>query len=408
MRRGKLGPAFRSVAAAVAVAALAPLSTPGPVRAEDSPKPPQEAPRLRAEEGAAAVVKVQEAVQSAQRQVENAEASITLEFVDDSDWLMTGSGEWVRGGIDWMRDDIMEFDSDEFGPLEIHMRDVVGIHSAEKNTYIFDDRTALYGRAMVTRERVLVETESGVEVRSRDMLWSIVEGGQRELDYWSLRLNLGLSGNRGNSRQIDFNLGFNLEREDKRTLTKLDYLLNLGRAEGEQTVARHIVQFLNKVWIKDIFFVEPIVGQLLSDRFQDITFRAQPAATLGVRFLDKPRAWWELTGGLGYQYLNLYRPLFAEDETQHDGLARFATRARFDFTPDIYLTLFWATNLTYTTIGNTNHTGMSELFIEVTNIFDFTFTFLFLRTEEPYQRENGTFPEKNDYFFVLGVALQLG
>jgi hypothetical protein len=35
-------------------------------------------------------------------------------------------------------------------------------------------------------------------------------------------------------------------------------------------------------------------------------------------------------------------------------------------------------------------------------------SFLYLRTEEPRQRANGTFPVKNDYFFTLGVSLTLG
>ena len=360
-----------------------------------------------AEEGALAVVEVQRAVQAVEAQRERGEV-IVLEFADESDWILTKSGEWLRGGVDWMRDDIMEFDSVEFGALEVHMRDVVGIHAPHRDTYIFDDRSSLRGKAMVTMSDVIVETEDGIHVRPRDELWAIVEGGAREIDYWSMQMNLGFSANAGNSRQIDFNLGFGLSREDRRTLSELGYLLNLGRSEGEQSVARHIVLFSNKVWVTKIFFVQPIVGQLLSDRFQDITFRAQPATAVGVRFLNAPRAWWNVTAGLGYQYLGLYRPFPGVKDPHHDGLVRFGTRARFDMSDDIYLTLNWATNLTYTTIGNTNHTGTAELFIEVTNILNLSTSFLFLRTEEPYPRENGTVPRKNDYFFVLGVSLQLG
>jgi hypothetical protein len=81
------------------------------------------------------------------RQIEAGETTITLRFADTSDWIRTKSGEWLRGGVDWMRDDIMEFDSDEFGPLEIHMRDVAGVHAPDKDTYVFDDRTSLWGFA---------------------------------------------------------------------------------------------------------------------------------------------------------------------------------------------------------------------------------------------------------------------
>ena len=35
-------------------------------------------------------------------------------------------------------------------------------------------------------------------------------------------------------------------------------------------------------------------------------------------------------------------------------------------------------------------------------------TFLYLRTEEPWPRVDGTLPSRNDYFFTLGVSLHLG
>jgi len=183
----------------------------------------------------------------------------------------------------------------------------------------------------------------------------------------------------------------------------------LGYADRALNVARHVAVFRNRVWLTRLWFVEPIVGQLLSDGFQDIRFRAQPAATGGVRFLRVPsKALWDLAVGFGYQYNRLLDPDLGVENPANDGLTRFETRARFDFTPDVYLTLTWVTNLTFTTLGNTNHTGFAELFFEVTNILSLQASFLYLRTEEPRQRANGTFPVKNDYFFTLGVSLTLG
>jgi hypothetical protein len=87
---------------------------------------------------------------------------------------------------------------------------------------------------------------------------------------------------------------------------------------------------------------------------------------------------WDLAVGFGYQYNRLLDPALGVE------------------------------NLTFTTLGNTNHTGFAELLFEVTNILSLQASFLYLRTEEPRQRANGTFPVKNDYFFTLGVSLTLG
>ena len=360
-------------------------------------------------EDSVAVVKVKRALSTATRQLESGSTGITLGFADDSDWVGTTSGEWIRGNVDWMREDNMEFDSDEFGALEINMREVAEVHAAKVNTYVFDDRSALVGPAMITTTQIAVQTETGVVVRPRSELSRIIQGGARELDNWSLALDLGLGLNRGNSNQVDLNMRIDLVREDRRTLSELGYFLNLGYADRALNVARHVAVFRNRVWLTRLWFVEPIVGQLLSDRFQDIRFRAQPAATGGVRFLHVPsKALWDLAVGFGYQYNRLLDPALGVENPANDGLTRFETRARFDFTPDVYLTLMWVTNLTFTTLGNTNHTGFAELFFEVTNILGLQASFLYLRTEEPRQRANGTFPVKNDYFFTLGVSLTLG
>ena len=354
-------------------------------------------------------VQVKEALDTARQQLESGETTETLPFADGSDWVRTTSGEWARGSIDWMREDVMSFDSDEFGELEINMREVAEVHAARTNTYLLDDRSRLIGFAMITTDKLAVQTEEGIVVRERDELWSIVEGGGPEIDYWSVVLDVGLGMNRGNSNQADLNLRFGLNREGKRTLAEVDYILNLGFADRELNVSRHVVPFTNRVWLTRIWFVEPIAGQLLSDRFQDIRFRAQPAATAGLRFLNIPsRALWDLSVGFGYEYLRLFDPLIGTRNPQHDGLARFQTRARFDFTPDVSFIFSWVTNLIFTTIGNTNHTGIAELLFEVTNVLNLQATFMYFRTEEPHPREDGTLPAKNDYFFTIGVSMRLG
>ena len=133
-----------------------------------------------------------------------------------------------------------------------------------------------------------------------------------------------------------------------------------------------------------------------------------PASTVGVRFLDEPKVWWNVSTGLGHQYLKLFNPLYLVDNPQSDGLVRFATQARFDMTSDIYLLINWPTHLTFTHVGNTNHIGSADLFIEVTNIFNFDVRFLYLRTEQPAPRANGSIPVNNDYLLVFGVNLRLG
>jgi len=70
--------------------------------------------------------------------------------------------------------------------------------------------------------------------------------------------------------------------------------------------------------------------------------------------------------------------------------------------------LEWRTNLVYTTIGNTNHVGNLDFSLRVTTLLYLNTSFLYLRTEEPFPRSDGTVPKQNDYQVVFGISLRLG
>jgi hypothetical protein len=117
---------------------------------------------------------------------------------------------------------------------------------------------------------------------------------------------------------------------------------------------------------------------------------------------------WDFETAFGYQYLSLIDPAATVENPQNDAYLMLRMFADIDFTDDIQLLLDWRTNLVVTTIGNTNHVGSADLSILVTSLFGFNFSFLYLRTERPFPRADGTVPDKNDYQFVIGLTLNLG
>ncbi|MGF1466937.1 MAG: DUF481 domain-containing protein [Sandaracinaceae bacterium] len=283
------------------------------------------------------------------------------------------------------------------------------MHAPRTHTLVFDDRTSLKGPAMLTERWVVVQTEGGgIVVRARQGLAAVIEGGVKELDAWSTMLSAGMALNRGNSNQIGFNLRWTLRREDRRTLTWLDYRLNLGWADREQNVNQHVIHAEERVWLTQGLFLSIPAGQLLSDRFQDIRFRAQPAAALGVRIRDHGIGWLQLSVGPGYQYLLIEDPAADLQNPQHDGIVRFVVAGRLDVTAELYVELSWVTNLTYTDLGNTNHTGIAGVFFEITNVLGLEASMLYLRTEEPPRRADGERLSPDDVQVTLRLALDLG
>ena len=360
-----------------------------------------------------AVETVKAALAAVEKQsLEGVGDSYVIDFGDTFDWVQMVSGEWIKGDIDRMRDDTLEFDSDKLDMLYLDFADVVLVHSPQVNTYVFDDRISATGRAIITVDQVIIETkDEGTKVFPRSELESIVEG-ERERDWWSMKLRFGLTLNRGNNDQLTYNIDFNTRREDRMTLLDLNYNATFGRTDGVQNVKRHLGEFLFNVFLGSRWWVTPAFGQLFNDTFQNIHFRATPAAGAGVHLVDRPKVKWDFQTGVGYQYLK-YEDVSLTPDTknpQNDVFIPLFTYWDFDITGDIDLTLSWLTNLVVTTIGNTNHTGKADLSIELTSVIDLDVAFLFFRTEDPPPPADPAGPpvDKNDYQLVVGISLELG
>ena len=367
-------------------------------------------------EPASAIDTVQAAMANVQKQSDGGVSSTyVIEFGDTFDWVQMISGEWIKGNIERMRDDTLEFDSDKLDMLYLDFADVALVHSPQVNTYVFDDRISATGKAVITADKVIVETaDEGTKVFARADLENIVEG-QNEKDWWSMKLRFGLTLNKGNTDQLTYDINFNTRREDRLTLLDLNYQASFGQTDGVQNVNRHLGEFLFQVFLGSRWWVTPAFGQFFNDRFSNTQFRATPAAGAGVHIIDMPNVKWDFQSGFGYQFLRYISAEPTQENPQNDAFIPLYTYWDFDITGDIDLTMSWLTNLVVTTIGNTNHTGKVDLAIELTSILDLDIAFLFLRTEDPAQPAQPPPPdpalpaiEKNDYQLVVGISLELG
>lgn len=373
------------------------IATPGGISAEPA-------------EAAATIDSVQESMAQIQLQAASGVGdAFVLEFGDTFDWVQMVSGEWIKGNIARMRNDKMEFDSDKLDMLYLDFADVSLVHSPQVNTYVFDDRESATGPAVITAEQVIVQTEAGTKTFPRAELESIVEG-ENERDWWSMKLRFGLTLNRGNTDQLTYDILFNTRREDRMTLLDLNYNATFGKTDGVQNVNRQLGEFLFNVFLGSRWWVTPAFGQLFNDRFQNIQFRATPAAGAGVHIVDMTKVKWDFMTGIGYQYLNAKAAVAGTKNPQHDAFIPLYMYWDFDVTGGIDFTASWLTNLVVTTIGNTNHTGKAELSVELTSVLNLDVAFLYLRTEQPVQPADPDLPiiEKNDYQLVVGISLELG
>ncbi len=335
-------------------------------------------------------------------------AKFTIEFGDTYDWIRLTSGEWLKGEVHWMREKDIEFDSEKLDILTFSWSKVSQLHSPRVNTYVFEGKIDVVGRAVITKENVIIETADGVLTYPRDQLLAILEGAKRERNWWSTRLSVGFTGNAGNTNQGQLNMGWNLVRRDPRTRSRMSYTGDFAYSNGEQNVNRHLGGVDVLVYYSRRLFFSPASAQFLNDQFQNLKLRATPGAGAGVHVFDTKKVEWDLEGALGYQYIRFLSTAAGVENPQSDGFVGVRTYADFDFTDDVELIIEWTTNVVYTRIGLTNHVGRTTFSVEITDIFGLETTFRFYRTERPPPRADGTVPERNDYQLIVGLALEIG
>ena len=242
---------------------------------EDSTDVTDEGVPDEAVEASEAVTEVEKAMEKVEEEIEEGlPAEFTIEFGDTYDWLRLTSGEWLKGTLKRMREDEMEFDSDKLNLVKFDWEKVDQLHCPQINTYVFEDKVDVVGRAVVTKDKVLVETVDGVKSYPRTDLLSIVDGEPRELNWWSSKLGIGFSANAGNTNQGSLTMSFELARADYRTRSRLRYDGTIY-ANREENVNRHIGTAEVVLYLSHRWYFTPAGAQLLNDRFQNIFLRTE-------------------------------------------------------------------------------------------------------------------------------------
>ena len=154
--RARRATAFMAVAAIISVLGLWTS-----VLAQDADQVGTEGVPTEAVEAAEAVGEVEEAMEQVEAETaEGLPAEFTIQFGDTYDWLRLTSGEWLKGRLKRLREDEIEFDSDKLNLVTFEWGKVDRLHCPQVNTYVFEDKLDIVGRAVITADKVLIETDT--------------------------------------------------------------------------------------------------------------------------------------------------------------------------------------------------------------------------------------------------------
>jgi len=319
------------------------------------------------------------------------------------DWVLLTTGEWLKGTIETFRDGDMTFDSDQFGLQVLDMDDVAGFYALQPHLFMLDDRQELAGTGTLRGDELVINGTTLTRAR----LMSLVEGSQREIDFWSFKLNLSLSVRNGNTDQTTFSDRFFTRREAPSNRFTIDSNGTFGRVDGEVTVETQTGLAQLDIFVSKKLYLTPALLTGTHDRFQNIAIRLSPAAGAGVHVFDLDNLEWDVEAGAGYQYLRYLSVPMGDQQVFNDAMTRFSTRLSAEVGDPLDIDFTWATTLVVTDLGRTYHHGTITFALEVTDTLDATISAVYDRLEQPAERDDGTVPKKDDLQINFGIQLDV-
>ncbi len=315
------------------------------------------------------------------------------------------SEEWLKGEIHYMRDDMLEIDSDELDDLQFEWRKVRVLQSPRYMTILLDNQATLGGPVMVKDQQVVVKhSEDEFALFPRKHLVTIVPGGTTERSYWSGKLGLGITSRSGNTNQVDASFSFSLRRRAPRSRFQLDYLGNYSKVSGVETVSNQRLTSRYDIFVSRKWYGTPLSIELFQDQFTNIALRTTPQAGFGYYFFKKGMGQsvidWDVSALLGYRLTR-----FTTD-VPNDGIANLTLTTGVDWkiTKRIEVEFAYDIQLGLGDISNSNMNLNLTLEFDIWKDIDLDLTFVWNYIGEPAPNDDGTFPENSDTTFILSFA----
>lgn len=324
------------------------------------------------------------------------------------DWVQLKSGEWLRGAIKRMRDQSLDFDSDELDDLSIKWKDIHSVRSPLQHTYVFEQgrsQFSITGPARIDRTRVFIQLGDEIRDYPRADLVAILRGESRR-DYWSGSVSLGLTLRTGNTDQFELSSFGWIRRETDGTRVRLDYNGVFASLNGENNANSHRALLSWDYFLTRKFYVTVARMEVFTDQFQNIDYRLTPSVGLGYKLVRWHSVEWDIDVGGGYQYTRFHSVQAGEPTSEKGGTLVFGTRFESDITKRTDVKLNYKLNLAVSNSAQTSHHAEVTFSVDIYKAIDLDLNLVWDRVEDPPPDAAGNPIEKNDARLVVGFGLE--
>ena len=326
-------------------------------------------------------------------------------FLDKHDWIQLTSNEWLKGSLEGLYNDRLEFDSDKLGFREFKWKDVRQVLSNNLFYILFADQTVLSGYLQVVEEKVFITTGEQKKEFNRDQIIAVTPGYSKTTDLWKAKIGIGFNISKGNTDQIQYNVKANLRYRTLKTGFELDYLGNYISTDNEKTSDSQRLSGYFDMLNAGNYFFRVVHAEYYRDPFQNIKYRVTAGSAAGLALIDNKKTDWDVKAGPAYQVTGFE----SVEEGKDQSASTFALDAGTHFDTELTGRLDFIADYDFKIVskksGRYMHHGIVTLETELTDLLEFDISFIWDRTQEPAQRSDGTIPEKDDFQLRFSVSI---
>ncbi len=323
---------------------------------------------------------------------------------DTLDWVQLSSGEWLRGEIVLMRDEVLAFDSEELDVVQIDWTDIAALHSPRVLSVATRDGAALTGETELRDGSLRVAAGEEVREIPATQVHAILVGELTEANYWSATVNASLVIRSGNTDQSDFTSRMDVTRETTATRLVLNYRGNFGRTDGVETVNNHRGSGNYSLYLSRKLFVTPLAAEVFTDSYQNIDLRTGLSAGFGYYLLRAETDWWLYAGG-GYQNTRYVSVQAGEDASVDNGTIMVGSTLETDLSETVELEAEYSIRPILGADATTLHRVFVALTFELWGDLDFDASLTWDHNTDPKPDADGIEPDRNDLITAYGLSI---
>ena len=317
------------------------------------------------------------------------------------DWARLDTGEWLKGEMIVMQNDVMIFDSDNFDELRIDWEDVYDLRLAIPRVFRREGRQIYRGMGEIRDRTVRILTNEGELVEfPQDEIVSIVYTRESELRNWRMKVGVSLAARAGNTEQRDLSSNASIRRDSAFTRSETKYTGTFSEVDGDKTINNPRASTAFDWLITSRFFIRIPSFEFFMDEFQNIDARYTPGAGVGYELFDTRIVEHLLTIGGAAQITD-----FDDGDQDEDFAILFGSELSLDLPRDIDLDFDYKLQLVATDLGKTSHHTAGVLSFELWDPLDLDVGAYWDRIEQPEKDGNGERPKRDDFRLTVGLSL---